>query len=77
MIIRAFFGILVALLLIPHEPDVGMGRPGAYGLHAPLVLQRLMSRIRITIDAPSAAPENIKRKTAAVSVWTIKVKISN
>jgi len=29
MIVRAVFFIGVVLLLTPHEPDIGLGRPGA------------------------------------------------
>lgn len=34
MIFRAIFWIGLVSLLIPHEPDLGLGRPGAGTLHA-------------------------------------------
>lgn len=29
--LRAAFAFAVAWMLIPHEPDLGFGRPGVYG----------------------------------------------
>ena len=35
MIFRAIFWIGLVSLLTPHEPDLGLGRPGAGTLHTP------------------------------------------
>jgi hypothetical protein len=35
MIIRAIFWIALVAFLMPHEPDLGFGRPGAHATKAP------------------------------------------
>jgi hypothetical protein len=32
MILRAIFWITLVSVLMPHEPDLGLGRPGTHGL---------------------------------------------
>ena len=35
MIIRALFWIALVAFLMPHEPDLGFGRPGAHATKTP------------------------------------------
>lgn len=39
MIFRAVFWIGLVSLLTPHEPDLGLGRPGAGTAHPPAMIQ--------------------------------------
>jgi hypothetical protein len=51
MILRAVFWIAVVSLLIPREPDLGFGRPGAQGS----VLQSASSWAQNSLAAPGSA----------------------
>ena len=75
MILRALFGILLALLLIPREPDVGLGRPGARTVHLLQNIEKFTRRLRIAIEPQLAVPENSKPKSPEVSIWTIRVEV--
>ena len=43
MIIRAIFWIGLVAFLMPHEPDLGFGRPGARSTEAPGVISHVQS----------------------------------
>ena len=57
MIFRAIFWIAVVALLMPHEPDLGLGRPGG----APSLIDRIkqtgihrLAEVRAELDAAVA-----------------------
>lgn len=56
MIFRAVFWIGLVSLLTPHEPDLGLGRPGAGTLHpSPAILQSTAKGLsRMGADCGSA-----------------------
>jgi hypothetical protein len=51
MILRAVFWIAVVSLLIPREPDLGFGRPGAQGS----ILQSAASWAQTSLATPNSA----------------------
>ena len=50
MILRAIFCIAAVSVLMPHEPDLGFGRPGAQGS----VVQSAVSWMAGTLQAPNS-----------------------
>ncbi|MGD0867591.1 MAG: hypothetical protein ABSA49_18775 [Rhizomicrobium sp.] len=50
MILRAIFCIAAVSVLMPHEPDLGFGRPGAQGS----VVQSAASWMSGTLQAPNS-----------------------
>jgi hypothetical protein len=50
MILRALFWITVVSVLIPHEPDLGFGRPGAQGS----IVQSATSWAQTSLAAPNS-----------------------
>ncbi len=64
MIFRIVFGILVVCLLVPHEPDVGFGRPAADRLlsvaAADLYGTLSSERAEMATDRPASASRAAK-----------------
>ncbi len=56
MILRAAFCIFLVWLLIPHEPDLGLGQPGICSVKLPVDARLLNDRLEIVIERPGAAP---------------------
>ena len=70
--LRAIFGILLALLLIPHEPDIGFGRPG---INLPLDIRTLRGRLLAAIDRPTAIHGGHEHKPPVARTWSIRIEI--
>lgn len=56
MILRALFWISVVAILMPREPDLGLGRPGA---SAPTALLSRIEALVAPTQAASALPANM------------------
>lgn len=52
MMMRALFWIAVVAVMMPHEPDLGLGRPGAQSAALP---QALMARAESLFSGAQAA----------------------
>ena len=65
MILRAIFWIAVVSVLIPHEPDLGFGRPGAQGS----VVQSATAWAQSSLSAPnSACKDHVSACGAALGI---------
>jgi hypothetical protein len=56
MIVRALFWIAVVAVLMPREPDLGLGRPGATASAPEALLSRLASLVEPAQAAQAATP---------------------
>lgn len=56
MILRAAFCVFLVWLLIPYEPDLGLGRPGICSVRLPVDARLLKNRLEIVIERPATAP---------------------
>lgn len=70
MIFKAIFCVAVAAMLIPHEPDLGFGRPGAQGSS---LLQSASSWMSgsLSAQAASAAPGSASAANVASAPGSI------
>jgi hypothetical protein len=74
MILRAIFWIAVVAVLMPREPDLGLGRPGVNASSPSAVLAKLTS----LIEPAQAAEYDTACKSdpiACVAANTISVKV--
>ena len=62
MILRALFWIAVVAILMPHEPDLGLGRPGA---RAALLPSAAAAWLETAMGAPEKACTNHAQGCAA------------
>lgn len=56
MILRTVFCVFVVWLLFPHEPDLGLGRPGICSMKLPVDARLLKDRLEIVIERPTSMP---------------------
>ncbi|HEY4125514.1 MAG TPA: hypothetical protein VGM36_12930 [Rhizomicrobium sp.] len=56
MIVRALFWIAVVAVLMPREPDLGLGRPGVSASAPEAILSKLTSLIEPAQAAQAATP---------------------
>jgi hypothetical protein len=74
MILRAIFWIAVVAVLMPREPDLGLGRPGVNASSPSAVLAKLTSLIE-PAQAAEAATACKSDPIACVAANTISVKV--
>jgi hypothetical protein len=71
MILRALFWISVVAILMPHEPDLGLGRPG---VSAPTALLSRIENLVAPSQAAGALSANLPNITAR-SLEQVKAEI--
>lgn len=72
MIMRAMFWIAVVAVLMPREPDLGLGRPGANSAPSAL-LSKLTSMIEPTLSANASTCQS--DPIACVATNNVAVKV--
>ena len=73
MVLRAILVLFLIWLLVPHEPNLGYGRPGADRMNSPLAW--LKSHLRIEIERHSAEPRLPGSDSPATSILTVKLEL--
>jgi hypothetical protein len=62
MIFRALFWVAVVAVLMPHEPDLGLGRPSADGAQLPSAIGGLIQ----SADPQAACSDHVQGCVAAL-----------